>query len=105
MTRKELGCESWETAAETSKQAKELTEEEGLNTHVHIHTPLRYTSKSSKSRSTLGRGQKELQKKGQFSQHRKDWKWINAPLPTLEATSSPLHKAPLSPLSVLQRTD
>ena len=35
MTRKELDYESWETPTETSKQAKELKEEKGLNTHTH----------------------------------------------------------------------
>lgn len=35
MTKKELDYQSWETSAETSKQAKELKEEEGLNIHTH----------------------------------------------------------------------
>ena len=35
MTRKELDYQSWETSAETSKQAKKLKEEEGLNIHTH----------------------------------------------------------------------
>ena len=35
MTKKELDYESWETPTETSKQAKELKEEKGLNTHTH----------------------------------------------------------------------
>ena len=38
MTRKELDYESWETPTETSKQAKDLKEERGLNTHTHTHT-------------------------------------------------------------------
>ena len=35
MTRKELDYQSWETSAETSKQAKKLKEEAGLNIHTH----------------------------------------------------------------------
>ena len=56
MTRKELDYESWETPTETSKQAKELKEEKGLNTHTHTHTLLRYTMKTSGSRPTLSCG-------------------------------------------------
>lgn len=37
MTRKELDYESWETPTEISKQAKELKEEKGLNTHTYTH--------------------------------------------------------------------
>lgn len=60
---------------------------------MYTHTPLRCTSKSPRSRLTLGCGQKELQKEGQFSQQDKGLKWINGSLPIPKATGSPLHKS------------
>lgn len=94
MTGKELGYESREVPAETSKQAKEvIVEKEGLNTH----TPLRYTSKSSRSGPLLDCGQKQLQKENEFSQHHKGLKWINGSLPILNVNQPTPSQIPFGP--------